>query len=116
MRSLRAALSPRALAQRPAARRRRLLWRGIASTRPTDDRNTRDTIVPFEERCPQTNNTKGQQPIQFTRAIPDGDDKERDVCQLCGFVAYSNPKVVAGAVLFRKGSDPFNPSILLGPS
>jgi ADP-ribose pyrophosphatase YjhB (NUDIX family) len=33
------------------------------------------------------------------RRIPDGDDRERLTCPDCGYVAYENPKVVAGAVV-----------------
>lgn len=32
------------------------------------------------------------------RAIPKGDDRERLTCPDCGFVAYENPKIVAGVV------------------
>ncbi len=32
------------------------------------------------------------------RKIPEGDDRERMVCDDCGFVDYVNPKVVVGAV------------------
>ena len=39
----------------------------------------------------------------FERRIPDGDDKERDVCSCCGFVAYQNPKVIVGAVVAEAG-------------
>ncbi len=39
----------------------------------------------------------------FERKIPDGDDKERDVCSRCGFVAYQNPKVIVGAVVAEAG-------------
>lgn len=34
-----------------------------------------------------------------TRAIPEGDDRERLVCPDCGFVNYENPKVVVGSVV-----------------
>lgn len=34
----------------------------------------------------------------FQRVVPDGDNRERDVCGDCGFIAYENPKIVAGAV------------------
>jgi ADP-ribose pyrophosphatase YjhB (NUDIX family) len=30
--------------------------------------------------------------------IPDGDNRERQVCPDCGFVNYENPKIVVGAV------------------
>ena len=68
------------------------------SARLLSSRRDEDRIVDFAERNPQSSDTAAR--IQFARAIPDGDDKERDVCQRCGFVAYDNPKVVAGAVLF----------------
>ncbi len=35
----------------------------------------------------------------FIRRIPEGDNRERDVCADCGYVAYVNPKVVVGAVV-----------------
>lgn len=35
---------------------------------------------------------------KFSRTIPEGDDRERLVCQDCGWVHYVNPKVVVGAV------------------
>ncbi len=35
----------------------------------------------------------------FVRTIPAGDNRERDVCSTCGFVAYQNPKIVVGAVV-----------------
>lgn len=40
---------------------------------------------------------------RFHRAVPDGDDKERDVCGHCGFVDYKNPKIVVGSVLAFEG-------------
>jgi len=39
----------------------------------------------------------------FTRRVPDGDNRERSVCSDCGFVAYENPKVVAGSVVVSDG-------------
>lgn len=35
----------------------------------------------------------------FIRRVPEGDNRERDVCADCGHVAYENPKVVVGAVV-----------------
>ena len=35
----------------------------------------------------------------FTQLVPDGDNRPREVCDSCGFVAYSNPKVVVGSVV-----------------
>ena len=39
----------------------------------------------------------------FTLKIPDGDNRERLVCNDCGFVNYVNPKVVVGAVCTHDG-------------
>jgi ADP-ribose pyrophosphatase YjhB (NUDIX family) len=36
--------------------------------------------------------------FDFSHRKPDGDDKERMVCNGCGFVNYVNPKIVVGAV------------------
>ena len=30
--------------------------------------------------------------------IPEGDERQRAVCQDCGFIAYVNPKIVVGSV------------------
>ncbi len=35
----------------------------------------------------------------FVRAIPAGDNRERQVCSTCSFVAYENPKVIVGSVV-----------------
>ena len=37
-------------------------------------------------------------PDHFSRLVPAGDNRERLVCNSCGFVSYENPKVVVGAV------------------
>ena len=37
------------------------------------------------------------------RAIPPGDDRERLTCPDCGFIAYENPKMVAGSVVSVDG-------------
>ena len=39
----------------------------------------------------------------FTRTTPDGDTRERLVCDVCGYVAYENPKVVVGSVVVHEG-------------
>lgn len=39
----------------------------------------------------------------FTQLVPDGDNRPREVCDTCGFVAYSNPKVVVGSVVVEQG-------------
>lgn len=39
----------------------------------------------------------------FTRRVPEGEDRERLVCGSCGFVAYENPKVVVGSVVAEGG-------------
>ena len=35
----------------------------------------------------------------FTVAVPPGEDRERRICDHCGFVDYANPRIVAGAVV-----------------
>jgi len=35
----------------------------------------------------------------FSRRVPDGDNREREVCDHCGFVNYANPKIVVGSVI-----------------
>jgi ADP-ribose pyrophosphatase YjhB (NUDIX family) len=37
----------------------------------------------------------------FETAIPEGDDKPRQVCTRCNFVDYVNPKIVAGSVVTK---------------
>ena len=39
-------------------------------------------------------------PANFTRRIPDGDDRQRLVCDDCGFIQYENPKIVVGSVAY----------------
>jgi ADP-ribose pyrophosphatase YjhB (NUDIX family) len=34
----------------------------------------------------------------FSLRVPDGDDRERLVCDTCGFVRYDNPKIIVGAI------------------
>lgn len=35
----------------------------------------------------------------FSTLTPEGDDKDRLVCNDCGFIFYDNPKIIAGAVV-----------------
>ena len=37
------------------------------------------------------------------RRIPEGDNRERDVCTACGTIFYSNPKNVCGCILEHEG-------------
>ncbi len=37
--------------------------------------------------------------IDFKREVPVGDTHERDVCAVCGFIDYQNPKIVVGSVV-----------------
>jgi len=39
----------------------------------------------------------------FVRQIPEGDNRERNVCRDCGHVAYENPKIVVGSVVAHEG-------------
>ncbi|UTW55623.1 NUDIX hydrolase [Kordiimonas sp. SCSIO 12610] len=38
-------------------------------------------------------------PNNFSQEIPEGDDHTRAVCGDCGFIAYENPKIIAGSVV-----------------
>lgn len=38
----------------------------------------------------------------FKKQVPDGDTIERDVCDTCGFIDYTNPKLVVGSVVRHK--------------
>jgi ADP-ribose pyrophosphatase YjhB (NUDIX family) len=38
-------------------------------------------------------------PQNFQRTIPAGEDRERLVCETCGFINYENPKIVVGSVV-----------------
>ena len=40
---------------------------------------------------------------EFSRRVPEGDDRERMVCNDCGHVAYENPKIVVGSVVVEDG-------------
>jgi len=42
-------------------------------------------------------------PISFSNEVPAGEDRERRVCQTCGFVDYVNPRIVTGVVAHRDG-------------
>ena len=35
----------------------------------------------------------------FSVRTPEGDERPREVCDICGFVAYENPKIVVGSVV-----------------
>lgn len=35
---------------------------------------------------------------KFSVQVPEGDDREREICGRCGFVNYENPKIVVGSV------------------
>ena len=39
----------------------------------------------------------------FVRSIPAGDNRERQVCSTCGYIAYENPKIVVGSVVAEHG-------------
>ena len=40
---------------------------------------------------------------EFVRQVPNGDNRERNVCGDCGYVAYENPKIVVGSVVAHAG-------------
>ena len=39
----------------------------------------------------------------FTTLVPEGDNRPREVCDSCGYVAYDNPKIVVGSVVATEG-------------
>lgn len=38
-------------------------------------------------------------PKPFSRRVPEGDNRERMICDDCGFISYENPKIVVGSVI-----------------
>ncbi|WP_018872563.1 NUDIX domain-containing protein [Thioalkalivibrio sp. ALJ16] len=40
---------------------------------------------------------------RFQRIIPQDDDRERRVCDHCGFIDYENPRIIVGSVAIRDG-------------
>lgn len=38
-------------------------------------------------------------PQAFTARTPEGEDRDRLVCDTCGFIAYVNPKIVVGSIV-----------------
>jgi ADP-ribose pyrophosphatase YjhB (NUDIX family) len=40
---------------------------------------------------------------KFRQMIPEGDTRERAVCETCGFIDYENPRIVVGAVVAHEG-------------
>lgn len=39
----------------------------------------------------------------FTKRVPDGDNRDRLICDNCGLIFYDNPKIVVGAVVTHEG-------------
>ncbi|PIE18005.1 MAG: NUDIX hydrolase [Proteobacteria bacterium] len=37
-------------------------------------------------------------PCSFSIQVPEGDNRKRSVCDICGFIDYMNPKIVVGLV------------------
>ena len=42
-------------------------------------------------------------PISFAVQVPPGEDRERRVCQTCGYIDYVNPRIVTGVVAHAGG-------------
>jgi ADP-ribose pyrophosphatase YjhB (NUDIX family) len=42
-------------------------------------------------------------PDNFSRLVPEGDDRRRLVCDTCGFIQYENPRIVVGSVAGWEG-------------
>lgn len=47
--------------------------------------------------------TDPQFPISFSNGVPPGEDRERRICDTCGFIDYANPKIVTGVVAHQNG-------------
>jgi len=39
----------------------------------------------------------------FIRRTPEGEDRDRQICSDCGYVAYENPKIIVGSVVVEEG-------------
>lgn len=52
-------------------------------------------------------------PPAFHRATPPGEDRERRICDHCGFIDYVNPRVVVGSVVSFSEPADMEPRILL---
>lgn len=42
--------------------------------------------------------SRADDPDNFSRRVPDGDDRTRLICDACGFIQYENPRIVVGSV------------------
>lgn len=47
--------------------------------------------------------THPQRPVSFSARIPPGEDRERRICDACGFIDYVNPRIVTGVVAHAGG-------------
>lgn len=41
---------------------------------------------------------------QTERRVPQGEDRERDVCSKCGMIHYQNPRMIVGCIVEHEGS------------
>ena len=39
-----------------------------------------------------------QFPVSFSIGVPPGEDRDRRICDTCGFIDYANPRIVTGVV------------------
>lgn len=53
---------------------------------------------------------------RFVKCVPPGDERERNVCDTCGYVEYVNPKVVVGCLPCYVRETPRVPDPPLVPS
>lgn len=47
--------------------------------------------------------SRADDPDNFSRRVPHGDDRRRLVCDTCGFIQYENPQIVVGSVASWEG-------------
>ncbi len=62
-----------------------------------------DTNPTTRRRVAVAGGPADQQAGPRVRSVPAGDTRERLTCPDCGFIAYENPKVVVGAVIYEQG-------------
>jgi ADP-ribose pyrophosphatase YjhB (NUDIX family) len=52
---------------------------------------------------PAMSESNPNQAGNFVSAVPEGDNRARQVCADCGFISYENPKIVVGSVVHSDG-------------
>src|SRR3546814_10866919 len=71
-----------------------------ATVGPTAVRINAMTVQPPPTYFPAPRRARfcGQCGTPINRRVPDGDNRERDICDHCGAIHYQNPRMVVGTV------------------